>query len=301
MTGHPFDTQNLAFWDPNIGKYRAYIRDFDNGRRDIKMATSDDFVHWTQRQFLSYPGAPAEQLYTNQIKPYHRAPHLLIGFPARYVDRGWIDATRRLPSLELRKQRAKTHPRYGSAVTDGLLMTSRDGLSFRRWDEAFLRPGLRTRHNWAYGDNYIAWHVVEPASTEDDSPRELSLYASESYFTGKFSRLRRYTLRLDGFASVFAPRAGGEFVTKPFVFSGQHLSLNFSTSAAGSIRIELQNAAGRPIEGYTLADCSEIFGDATEYVVRWTSGSDVGALAGQPLRLRCVLREADLYALQFTP
>ena len=140
---------------------------------------------------------------------------------------------------------------------------------------------------------------METASTEDDSPRELSLYASESYFTGKLSRLRRYTLRLDGFASVFAPRAGGEFVTKPFVFSGQHLSLNFSTSAAGSIRIELQNAAGRPIEGYTLADCSEIFGDATEYVVRWTSGSDVGALAGQPVRLRCVLREADLYALQF--
>ena len=301
MTGHPFDTQNLAFWDPNIGKYRAYIRDFDNGRRDIKMATSDDFVHWTPRQFLSYPGAPAEQLYTNQIKPYHRAPHLLIGFPARYVDRGWIDATRRLPSIELRKQRAKTHPRYGSAVTDGLLMTSRDGLSFRRWDETFLRPGLRTRHNWAYGDNYIAWHVVETDSTEDDSPRELSLYASESYFTGKFSRLRRYTLRLDGFASVFAPRDGGELVTKPFVFSGQHLSLNLSTSAAGSIRVELQDAAGQPIEGYTLADCSEIFGDATDYVVRWTQGTDVGALDGQPVRLRCVLREADLYALQFTP
>ena len=100
---------------------------------------------------------------------------------------------------------------------------------------------------------------------------------------------------------MFAPRAGGEFVTKPFIFAGQHLSLNFSTSAAGSIRIELQNAAGQPIEGYTLADCSEIFGDATEYVVRWKPGFDVGALAGQPLRLRCGLREADLYALQFKP
>ena len=301
MTGHPFDTQNLAFWDPNIGKYRSYIRDFDNGRRDIMMATSDDFVHWTKRQFLKYPDSPAEQLYTNQIKPYYRAPHLLIGFPARYVDRGWTDATSRLPSLDLRQQRAKTHPRYGSAVTDGLFMTSRDGLSFRRWNEAFIRPGLRTKHNWAYGDNYIAWHVVETNSAEDDSPRELSLYASESYFTGAFSRLRRYTLRLDGFASVFAPRAGGQFVTRPFTFSGQQLNINFSTSAAGSIRVELQRADGQPIDGYTLADCGEIFGDATDYTVRWAKGTQVGALAGQPVRLRLDLREADLYALQFRP
>jgi hypothetical protein len=301
MTGHPFDTQNLAFWDPNIGKYRAYIREFDNARRDIMMATSDDFVHWSKRVWLQYPGAPQEQLYTNQIKPYYRAPHLLIGFPARYVDRGWIDATRRLPSLELREQRAKTHPRYGSAVTDGLFMTSRDGLTFRRWNEAFLPPGLRTKHNWAYGDNYIAWHVVETASPEDDSPRELSLYAVESYFTGKFSRLRRYSLRLDGFASVFAPRDGGEFVTKPLTFSGNKLNINFATSAAGSIRVEIQDAAGKPLDGYGLADSEEIFGDAIEYAVRWKKGTDVGPLADKPVKLRFVLREADLYALQFTP
>ena len=301
MTGHPFDTQNLAFWDPNIGKYRSYIRDFDNGRRDIMMATSDDFVHWTKRVWLKYPGAPKEHLYTNQIKPYYRAPHLLIGFPARYVDRGWTDATRALPSLDLRKQRAKTHPRYGTAVTDGLFMTSRDGLTFRRWNETFLRPGLRTKHNWAYGDNYIAWHVVETASPEDDSPRELSLYATESYFTGKFSRLRRYSLRIDGFVSVFAPRDGGEFVTKPFRFSGDMLNINFSTSAAGSIRVEIQDAASKPIEGYALADCGEIFGNALNYVVRWKNGTDVGPLAGKPVRLRFVLREADLYALQFAP
>ena len=301
MTGHAFDTQNLAFWDPNIGKYRSYIRDFDEGRRDVMMATSDDFVHWTKCVWLKYPAAPDEHLYTNQIKPYYRAPHLLIGFPARYVDRGWTDGTRRLPSLDLREQRAKTHPRYGSAVTDGLFMTSRDGLTFRRWKEAFLRPGLRTKHNWAYGDNYIAWHVVETDSPEDDSPRELSLYATESYFTGEFSRLRRYSLRIDGFVSAFAPREGGEFITKPVTFSGDNLNINFSTSAAGSIRVELRDADGNPINGYALSDCEEIFGDAIDYTVRWKKGTDVSSLASKPVRLRFVLREADLYALQFSP
>ena len=303
MTGHPFDTQNTAFWDPNIGKYRAYIRDFDgglpHGRRDIMLSTSDDFFNWTERQWLQYPGAPKEQLYTNQIKPYYRAPHILMGFPARYVDRGWVEATHHLPSLDLRQQRAETHPRYGSAVTDSLFMASRDGLTFHRWGEAFLWPGLRTQHNWAYGDNYFAWGMIETDSTEDDSPRELSFYAAESYFTGETSRLRRYTMRIDGFASAYAPLGGGEIITKPLAFQGKTLTINFATSAGGSVYVEIQNAAGDPLPGFALADCHEIFGDAIEYAVKWQGGQDVSALAEQPVRLRFVLKDADLYALRF--
>ena len=35
--------------------------------------------------------------------------------------------------------------------------------------------------------------------------------------------------------------------------------------------------------------------------VTWTKGSDVSALIGQPVRLRFVMQEADLYALRFAP
>lgn len=34
-------------------------------------------------------------------------------------------------------------------------------------------------------------------------------------------------------------------------------------------------------------------------VVEWRSGSDVPTLAGRPVRLRIVMKEADLYALRF--
>lgn len=299
MTGHPFDTQNVAFWDATIGKYRAYIRDFDNGCRGIMTSTSDDFIHWSPREWLQYPGAPQEPLYVNQIEPYYRAPHILLGFPARYVDRGWIEATHELPSLDLRKQRAEKHPRYGSAVTDGLLMASRDGLRFHRWNEAFLRPGLRTQHNWAYGDNYLARGVLETAPTDDDTPRELSLFATESYFTGTWSRLRRLTLRIDGFGSIFAPLDGGEVVTHPLVFTGRHLDINVSTSAGGSVFVELQDAQGKPLPGFTMDACAEIFGDQLEYTVRWKDGRDVSALAGQPIRLRFRLKDADVFAFRF--
>ncbi|MCH2589725.1 MAG: hypothetical protein MK004_14780 [Planctomycetales bacterium] len=300
MTGHAFDTQNIAFWDSRIGKYRSFVRDFDGKIRGIRTATSEDLVNWTRRDWLEYPGTPVEQLYTNQILPYYRAPHLLIGFPVRYVDRGWVPGTRRLPSLKLREQRSRSNKRYGSAVTDTVLMTSRDGRSFHRWNQAFLRPGLRTRHNWAYGDNYMAWQMVETDSPEDDSPRELSMYATESYFTGKTSRLRRYSLRIDGFASLFAPREGGELITRPFRFRGDRLSVNVATSAAGSVRVEILDAAGKPIPGFALAESHEIFGDAVDYPVEWKSTSSVARLVGKPIRLRFVLREADLYALKFS-
>ena len=87
--------------------------------------------------------------------------------------------------------------------------------------------------------------------------------------------------------------------TKPLVFSGKELILNFSTSAAGSIRVEIQNANGEHIEGFALADCPDIFGDAIERVVSWGTGSDVSQLAGKPVRLRFMLKDSDLYSLRF--
>ena len=296
ITDGAFDTQNLAFWDPTLKKYRAYIRDFDHGRRDIKTSVSDDFLRWSKPEWLEYPGSPPEALYTNQVKPYYRAPHILIGFPSRYTDRGWQRSTDLLPEVEYRRQRANVSPRYGSVVTDALFMSSRDGKRFKRWDEAFLRPGLRTRHNWSYGDNYIAWHVVETQPMDDDQPAELSLYATESYFTGHDTRLRRYTLRIDGFASAFAPIGGGEVVTKPLAVKGAGLNLNVSTAGGGSVRVELQYAAGRPIPGFTLEECHLIFGDSLDREARWRGDRPLPA---GPLRLRFELKDADLYSFRF--
>ncbi len=83
------------------------------------------------------------------------------------------------------------------------------------------------------------------------------------------------------------------------MFSGKELTLNFSTSAAGGIRVELQKPDGQPIRGFSAADCREVFGDELERTVTWNSGSDLGELAGQPVRLRFVLRDADLYSIRF--
>ena len=327
-----FDSQNLAFWDSERGEYRAYWRFFDEGTKDepyagvraIRTATSKDFIHWDNFKDLTYRDSPREHLYTNQVRPYYRAPHLYIGFPTRYRERGyldkadavhgaalpgthdelisrWSETLRELPELDARIQRAKSHERYGAAITEGLLMASRDGVAFKRWNEAFLPPGIERTGSWNYGHQYIGWHVVETASDLEGAPHEMSLYAGESYWTGKGSAVRRYPLRVDGFVSVQAPATGGELLTKPIKFSGKELSLNFATSAAGRVRVEIQDMAGKPLPGFTLAESESLFGDTLDRVARWKHGSDVSALAGRPVRLRMVLEDAEVYSYQFQP
>ena len=158
ITDGAFDSQNLAFGDSIRGEYRIYFRDFHGrvgghfvGIRGIKTATSRDFRTWSSPEWLIFPDAPEQHLYTSQIAPCARAPHLFFGFPMRYTDRGWVDSTGKLPHPKLRRQRAGINPRYGSAVTDGLMMTSRDGLIFKRWGEALLRPSPSRTNSWVYG------------------------------------------------------------------------------------------------------------------------------------------------------
>ena len=314
ITDGAFDSQNLAFWDGEAGEYRAYWRTFsggvidkDNwkpyGVRSIRTATSKDFLHWENQANLRYVDSPPEQLYTSQVKPYYRAPHLLIGFPTRYVERGWSVSMRALPEPENRVWRAqasKPSERYGLAVTEALFMAGRDGVTFKRWNEAFLRPGIERKGAWAYGDQYIGWQILETKSAVEDAPNELSLYATEGYWSGAHgSALRRYTLRLDGFVSAQAPMSGGALVTKPLRFKGQKLALNFATSAAGGVRVEIQDASGKALPGFSLDDCPPLFGDTVERTVTWKNGSNVSSIAGQSVRLRFDLRDADVYAFQF--
>jgi hypothetical protein len=206
---------------------------------------------------------------------------------------------RALPELANRLQRAAGHLRYGTALTEGLLMASRDGVHFQRWNEAFLRPGPERPDTWLYGHQFIAWHAVQTKSSLPGAADEMSLYASEGSWHGDGNALRRYTMRLDGFVSVSAPWKGGQLLTKPLVFTGNDLELNVATSAAGNVLVEIQDKDGTPIDGFSLAECAEIFGDSVARSVQWNSNADLSTLAGKPVRLRFSLKDADLYSFRF--
>ncbi|HAA48135.1 MAG TPA: hypothetical protein DCE43_00335, partial [Planctomycetaceae bacterium] len=78
ITNGYFDSQNIAFWDSTINKYRAYWRFFmPDDTRAIRTAISDDLLSWTDEQDLSYVDSPKQHMYTNNVIPYFRAPHIL--------------------------------------------------------------------------------------------------------------------------------------------------------------------------------------------------------------------------------
>lgn len=274
LTKGAFDSQNLAFWDSARGQYACYFRTFRDGVRSIEVCWSDDFLHWTEAQPLTYGEAPPEHLYTNGITPYFRAPQILLGLPARFV-----------PS----RKKIMSHPHEG--VSDALLMSSRDGVAFERWREGFILPGPDPQ-NWTDRNIYPAWGMVQTSETE------LSLYWTEHYRHDPML-VRRGTLRLDGFVSLRAEADGGEVLTRPLTFQGRRLYLNYATSAMGMVRVALCDKDGVALPGYGFGDQVPLFGDEIEAALSWRNGPDVGALAGQPVRLRVQLVDADLYSFRF--
>ncbi|NLB26604.1 MAG: hypothetical protein GX820_07930 [Bacteroidales bacterium] len=111
--------------------------------------------------------------------------------------------------------------------------------------------------------------------------------------------MRRYTLRKHGFVSASSPMTGGEIITKSVFFEGQNLYLNFSSSAAGEIVVEIQDISGKPFEKYSLEKCTPVFGDSLERVVSWQGGNDISDISGKAVRLRFFLKDADLYSFRF--
>ena len=129
------------------------------------------------------------------------------------------------------------------------------------------------------------------------SKTEMSVYVTRHYCQPT-SYLERMTMRVDGFASVWGPYAGGTMTTHPFTFEGDDLLLNISTSGIGEARVAVLDETGTPLPGYRLEDCLPVYGDAIEKRVQWKDDRRIGAHAGRVVRLRFALNDADLYALR---
>ncbi|HEY5314092.1 MAG TPA: hypothetical protein VIK18_16290 [Pirellulales bacterium] len=285
-----FDSQNVAFWSLAEGKYVAYFRVFQGGVRRIARATSDDFIHWGAPELMQYRdadggAAPIEHLYTNQTHPYFRAPQLYVSIAARFMPGRQVLSAAEAEAIHV-------NPKYFKDASDAIFMTTRGGGWYdRTFLTAFIRPGIGAQ-NWVSRTNYPALNVVQTG------PAEMSIYVNQDY-AQPTAHLRRYSLRLDGLAALRAGYAGGEAVSKPLTFRGNRLLLNFSTSAAGGIRVELQDAAGQPIPGFTLGDSLETIGNEIERAARWRQGPDLGALAGKVIRIKLAIKDADVFAIRF--
>lgn len=85
-----------------------------------------------------------------------------MGFPKRFMPR-----------------RTTAHDRH-TGISDVVFMSSRDGLTFRRWGEAWIRPGP-PQERWINRNNFVAWGMVETESPWPGAPKEISFYSMEGY------------------------------------------------------------------------------------------------------------------------
>ncbi|UUO07843.1 hypothetical protein M4951_05900 [Blastopirellula sp. J2-11] len=262
ITNGKFDSQNIAFWDAHRKEYRAYWRIYpERKRRAIRTATSKDFINWENEADLTYTeGSPPEDLYTNAIQPYFRAPHLFLGFPTRFYEE--------------------------TEQVEPIFMSSRDGVKFHPYPDAVIPRDAPEDRN-LNRSNYMVWGMVQLPG----KPNEISVYGTENYFQATPSRVRRFSYRLDGFVALHAGQDGGQVTTKPLQYAGEKLLLNYVVPNEGELEIDVLDQTG------TVIGVSQpIAGDAIDAEVNWRLDPN---LSGGVIQLRFRMKNADMFSFRF--
>ena len=284
-----FDSQNVSFWSESENCYICYFRTWTGGGysgfRTVSRTTSKDFIEWTDPAKMSFGDTPLEHLYTNQTHPYYRAPHIYLGIAARFMPGRKVLTKKEAEILGV-------NPTYFNDCSDIVIISSRGGSAYQRtFMESFVRPGIGLE-NWVSRSNYPALNIVQTSS------REMSLYVNQNY-AQPTSSIHRYSMRIDGMSSIYADFNGGTLLTKPFVFKGDELEMNFSTSAAGGIKTAILNNDNKAYDGFEMSESIESIGNYINGKVRWKNSKDLSSLEGKIVKLKISIKDANLYSLRF--
>jgi photosystem II stability/assembly factor-like uncharacterized protein len=267
ITEGAFDSQNLAFWDSNSECYRCYHRNFRDGVRDIMVQTSDDFIHWSNPEYIRISDAPREHLYTNAVQQYFRAPHMKIGFPTRYL------------------------PEDGQRV-EPTFMSSRDGRTFHRWSAPVI-PETAPKDRAGNRSNYMV-HGLLQLPEELGGGRELSVFGTEAYYEGPDNRVRRFTYRIDGFVALHADDEAGRMTSKPLRFLGNRMYMNYRTEEGGYVKVTIQDLH----DSSKQLSSGPLSGDFIDSQVP-IDAAELEQFSGSAVRLEIALRNADVFSYKF--
>lgn len=316
----PFYTDNpqVVWWDPRIGRYVIYVRalepDSENERRIARIETDDVLKPWPHKKtpedtmffrpvntdvvhMNDAEDNPFSDIYYNAATLYTDAQDVYLMFTAQF--RHFYPNSQPF----IRPRQPSTWEDFG--LLEVQLAVSRDGIHWQRpsrepyfptgmadeWDRWLnvMCPGYVRR------GNYIYQYYMSSGRTHDS----VVVRAEYDYVTdlGGIGLLRQ---RVDGFISADADHRGGWIETPLIAFTGNRLRLNIDTGAMGTAFVELRDADGNPIPGFTLADCEEIGGNYIDQTVYWKGNHDVSPLAGKPVRIYFKLIRAKLFSFVFT-
>ncbi|MGB0579037.1 MAG: hypothetical protein ACPGVU_04980 [Limisphaerales bacterium] len=312
------DSQHCGVWDPSLGKYVIYTRCWNPDRAICRVAVDDLEKPWPWDEAIlphhawgrhRVPTLSRElptilarddrdpkgvQLYTNAVVRYEGG---YLAFPAAYQTfkgREW-------------KDRALN---ANDGTFDVQFAHSRDGISWERWRTPYMAAGhhdgldLRLvsmgqgliRRGWELHQYFVGWPHTHGRPVVWDRDRK----DREEWLKKDLGGIYCATQRVDGFVSMDAEYPGGQITTKPLRFKGARLRINLHAQGSGGVRVALLRESGKPIPGFAAEDCDWINVDEIDHAVRWNSGGDVSALAGESVRIQFTLRNARLFAFQFS-
>ena len=312
------DNPTVVDWDARIGKYVIFTRTFsydsENQRRIARMVTDDPLKPWPylpgdpKRERLSLANAPAvleadaednphSDMYYNSASIYPWAQDAYLMFTAQFRHL----SPDRNPALR---------PPRGNWEDFGLLeiqlATSRDGI---KWDRVSREPYFPT----GLADEWDRWYAVMAPGTVRRGNYLYQYYCSTGrthdsailrpeyeHTAPRLGGIGVVRQRLDGFVSADADHRGGWLETPPVVFQGGTLRLNIDTGAMGTAFVELRDADGKALPGFSLAECEEIGGNFIDQRVYWKGNADVSSLAGRPVRVYFKLVRSKLFAFGFS-
>lgn len=317
------DSQPSFFWDESLQKYSIYLRAWNPHLRAVSRMAVDDlekpwpydssvppYFVWGKDKIPTFSrewpivmgpdekDPPFGQLYTSVAMRYPYAPHIYVAFPAVFLNF-------RAPEW---KERAVSS---SDGTFDVQLATSIDGITWKRWHQPYVSGGLQdgldlrlvsmgtgmVRRGNLLLQYFVGWpHTHGLPGVWDRDPATRAPWLKKD-----LGGIYCATQRLDGFVSMDAGDESGTITTVPLVFKGDRLLLNLHVAGTGIAKVAILDQKGDALPGFSTDDCSAMNEDAVNLEVHWKEGVSLSALAGKPVRLQFMLRNAKLYAFQFIP
>jgi hypothetical protein len=181
----------------------------------------------------------------------------------------------------------------GSGMGYTVLTWSRDGETWHRdrHTDKYFAPDPRVG-SW---DHAMAW--IGSATPVDD---DVYLYYAGYRWGHKYKhsvdrQIGLVKAKRDRFVARVAGEKRGTLATIPLTLGGESLALNVD-APRGEVRVQVTDQEGKPVPGFSFADCQPIVADSLSAAVKWKE--PLSKLDGKPVRLEFTLMNAKLYAIE---
>ncbi len=283
---HTSDTQSVAEYDPERGRYVAYLRGWEpqnnagyGGRRIVVRTESAEFGNFPDPVPVLSMGPqdpPDVDIYTNAFQQWPGASRAYLMTPAIYH--------RSQDRVDLQLAVSHDGERWQFAQREAFLANGEAGSGY----EGAMYAG---RGTVPLGNGIWAFPLSGYQNTHN-------MYFHATRERPSHGGVWLARLREDGYMAVEA-ESEGEFWTQPATFTGSRLLLNCWGLTGARVRVELSDRAGKPLPGYALSECDPLMGEHLWSPVTWAGRSDVSALRGQLIRIRFELHRVRLHGFQF--